>query len=217
MRGPRVHLGKDGRRTTNPASDRWSRLTSSLGRPGTSATAGDRCGAPPAGAPGRRVGGSRGPWGMRPKSRVRVGGDLAPARGVPPQDPARRHADRPRAGPRPGRAIPRQGLGRARAPCAPAGAGASLGREADRGARRRARAGPGGAQGASMGPDARASAALSPFVGPPFYVPHDEFRQLAADLRRRGVLYRANSEGERMMVSVDERDEKRGPRPSDDE
>jgi ATP-dependent Clp protease ATP-binding subunit ClpA len=56
-----------------------------------------------------------------------------------------------------------------------------------------------------------------PSWGPPFYVSHDEFERLAADLRRRGVLYRANSEGERMMVSVDESDEKRGPRPSDDE
>jgi hypothetical protein len=56
-----------------------------------------------------------------------------------------------------------------------------------------------------------------PSWGPPFYVSHDEFKRLAADLRRRGVLYRANSEGERMVVSVDEGGEERGPRPSDDE
>jgi hypothetical protein len=56
-----------------------------------------------------------------------------------------------------------------------------------------------------------------PSWGAPFYVSHEEFKQLAADLRGRGVLYRANSKGERVIVSIDEKGEDRSRRPSDDE
>lgn len=55
-----------------------------------------------------------------------------------------------------------------------------------------------------------------PSWGLPFYVSREEFKRLAADLRRRGTLYRANSKGEWMIVSVDERSEDRSPRPSED-
>jgi hypothetical protein len=47
-----------------------------------------------------------------------------------------------------------------------------------------------------------------PKWGPPFYVSREEFERLAADLRRRGVLYRFNyKEGGRVIISVDERGE----------
>jgi ATP-dependent Clp protease ATP-binding subunit ClpA len=47
-----------------------------------------------------------------------------------------------------------------------------------------------------------------PKWGPPFYVSREEFERLAADLRRRGVLYKFNyKEGGRVIISVDERGE----------
>jgi hypothetical protein len=56
-----------------------------------------------------------------------------------------------------------------------------------------------------------------PSWGVPFLVSHEKFKEIAADLRRRGVLYRANAKGERMIVSVDEGSEGRIPRSSGDE
>ena len=50
----------------------------------------------------------------------------------------------------------------------------------------------------------------------PFYVSREEFGELAADLRRRGVLFRANSKGDQVIVSIDERGEEGTRRPSDD-
>jgi ATP-dependent Clp protease ATP-binding subunit ClpA len=56
-----------------------------------------------------------------------------------------------------------------------------------------------------------------PSWGAPFYVSREEFERLAADLRRRGVLYRYNWKGERVIVSIDEKSNDRGRRPSYDE
>jgi ATP-dependent Clp protease ATP-binding subunit ClpA len=47
-----------------------------------------------------------------------------------------------------------------------------------------------------------------PKWGPPRYVSREEFEQIAADLRRRGILYRFNyKEGGRVIISIDERGE----------
>lgn len=46
-----------------------------------------------------------------------------------------------------------------------------------------------------------------PSWGEPFYVSREEFERLAPDLRRRGVLFKANSKGGRVIVSIDERGE----------
>jgi hypothetical protein len=56
-----------------------------------------------------------------------------------------------------------------------------------------------------------------PSWGEPFFVSREEFGRLAADLKRRGVLYRANTKGDQMIVSIDEGGKKRGPRPSGNE
>jgi ATP-dependent Clp protease ATP-binding subunit ClpA len=47
-----------------------------------------------------------------------------------------------------------------------------------------------------------------PKWGTPFYVSREEFERLTADLRRRGVLYKFNyKEGDRVIISIDERGE----------